>query len=103
MNENQQLARWLDPTLKRFKVPLEPTIIFPTFRTSNEWAGVLLEKLEKHRVLLDAVKNGTPKWECDITLYPEGEIITGVGDDWRSAVVEAALIVARRDSSATGD
>lgn len=110
MNENEILARWLG--WKIINHPDNPDYFdpsgkfharFPDFRTSNEWAGAVLEKLGDSQISLDAALNpdGAVRWShVDI----EGEW-TGNRETWRDAVVDAALDIIGRSSlgSATGD
>lgn len=102
MRENEQLMRWLGieehPEHKgAFAVHgsfFGWSAELPNFRSSNEWAGALLEKLGQHDIRLDACRLGM-----------EGPVIWSTSDSadcntWRDAVVDAALEVIRRESVA---
>lgn len=68
----------------------------PDFRTSNEWAGAVLERLEQ-----GGVNQGLDGKYRATTLCGDSWITTGPFDNWRSAVIDAALEVIRREPSAT--
>lgn len=96
MNENEQLARWLfgesdgvdDHGDKLWWFDGLRVWGTPPFRNSNQWAGVLLEKLGKDEVTLAGVGSS---WE--ISTQDE------LKPTWRDAVVDAALEVMRRESN----
>lgn len=77
----------------------------PHFRTDNQWAGAVLEKLGDQDFILE--RSGT---EWQVGLYDMVNPCDESGPnfswksvwvkDWRSAVVDAALEVIRRDASA---
>lgn len=118
MTENEQLARWLGhttdgvnwyspgstsgkllraaPRLDGWRVPSIEDI-----RTSNEWAGAVLEKLAYSGVELTSRYStilGKTTWSIEMNYF---SFATPDHDNWRAAVIDAALEVIRRDSSAT--
>lgn len=107
MTENEQIARWLGwhkgtvGYWEHTPVPVFKTKSLPNFRTSNKWAGAVLEKLGKDGVQLystfDVGKNAMV-WVC---IFGYDDMDRVLLDDWRSAVIDAALEVIRRADSAT--
>lgn len=65
----------------------------PEFRTSNEWSGVLLDKLTYHQISLHTV---IPMARA-IWVVTSGFKELGRGYFWRDAVVDASLEIIRRD------
>lgn len=109
MNENEILARWLGFVHKYdLKMPGAIAIEYtgkvysykgekhhgvPNFRTSNEWAGALLEKLADYGFTL-------------VGLNPKGQRCWFAGGfehkdrkaTWRDAVVDAALAIIKAEN-----
>lgn len=104
MNENELLARLLRPDGQGWYVCEDGDIVIDkdtvNFRTSNEWTGALLEKLEKNRIELHSYR--TPDgfgWGCAFFI---GNVINCTKPQpratWRDAVVDAALEIAKREA-----
>lgn len=111
MNENEKLARWLGFTEKTVmvttrtgayprkwweKVPntLPQFTKLPSFRTDNEWAGVLLDRLGHYEITLDPAKvEGKVVWFVDFF----GEPQQAKAETWRDAIVDAALEIFKRE------
>lgn len=105
MNENEMLARWLgwrliDPDLSPQVWNTGPVNAFnPKFRTSNEWAGALLDKLMKDGYgvqLCSGMKGRTSIQLLAVSLT--GSLSDWTRNDWREAVVDAVLEAIRRES-----
>lgn len=102
-NENELLALWIgwEPSkLPEFEglwlVPAGDAMDnLPSFRTSNEWAGALLEKLGG--IFDVGLEKANRVWSCRVF----GPNIFNSADTWRAAVVDAALEVIRREDKGT--
>lgn len=106
MNENEQLARWLklvehQPELACISGPIFEMgggrLGVPDFRTSNEWAGAVLDKLLKRTFRISTIASHGKK-----VLWRLSDHTAGSGLDWRSAVVDGALEVIRREGISSG-
>lgn len=104
-NENEwlALARWLGFKTIAFgeieALEFEGARFFngpPEFRTSNGWAGALLEKLVSYGVDLYTDESSPPRWR----LYLNQGIKVRNCPTWRDAVVEAALEIIKRENQA---
>lgn len=101
--ENKLIARRLGWTQRRDRLwkpskgPLHEAL--PDFRTSNEWGGVILEKLmNEYKVTLwSAPAHGKGFVAGNILSEPLSGSFSG--KDWRSAVVDAALEVIKREAT----
>lgn len=107
MTDNELLARWLGKlfVLNQWVIPKPPEDVsywnlpsIEEIRTSNEWAGVLLDKM---------VSDGNfSHFYCDVPgscymhIFKAGakdSFWTKPTPTWRDAVVDAALEIARRE------
>lgn len=108
VNENELLARWLGWEFVGHHWHISGECgpdRLPDFRTSNEWAGALLEKLTMG--IGCSLHSGPPGVFLGITFwFPQGgsDIYnTERHTNWRDAVVDGALEVIRRSGNGQGE
>lgn len=104
MNENDLLARWLGLKYRitpsgivQVEDPKHPGYAKDVdFRTSNEWAGALLDKLTEYWVNVTAWPDG--RWQVTLDNRGRGNGKSYIAKTWRDAVVDASLQITKRES-----
>lgn len=111
MNENEVLAKWIWGLLPLQFLPSGRRVSDLNFRRDHEFAGALLDKLEREYFYLIDNHKGTGRARdvraaqvvADILDCKTHESVAiGCGDTWRDAVVDAALEVIRREAAKEG-